>query len=445
MSLRVRTATWMPLVLLPLLALLPAAYATGGSPDPAFGTGGVVVSETNFGPPQAVAAGADGSVVVAGWEGTGASTSTGEANEWVVRRYDAQGDADASFGAGGSVRLFGSYSEDRATDALIDGSGRIVVVGTSGVAGKGKSWKVALTLVRLTAEGDLDATFGEGGVVRTAPSDVSEWIGRLAIARQSDGKLVVGGAAWVKVKAKRSTTEVRGFWVARYLPSGALDTTFDGDGIAFRADVRAGITHPQGRPLGLQSTGAIVLGGLGWAMVRFLSNGDFDGSFAPSDSEGDELHALAIDGSDRVVAAGARGSGSAMAPLVRRHLAGGATDSTFGDSGDVLVDLTGRADGLTSGLAAAVALDGSSGDVLLALSLATADLASAFDAAPMRLHADGTLDGDFGTGGVGPTIGVSTRVWAYGVTLRATGDVLLLGYDRTVGDPRWVLAAYLGS
>ena len=72
------------------------------------------------------------------------------------------------------------------------------------------------------SDGRLDSSFGNHGRVDTniKNSDDGAW----TLALQSDGKLVAAG--WSSGGAGN-----RHAAVARYLPSGALDKTFSGDGI----------------------------------------------------------------------------------------------------------------------------------------------------------------------------------------------------------------------
>src|SRR5262245_51844424 len=77
----------------------------------------------------------------------------------------SSGDLDPSFGIGGQIR-----DEVGDLPALVQGDGK--VIGTT-----------VLSIVRRLADGALDASFGNGGVV-TTPDTVDD------MALQSDGKLV---------------------------------------------------------------------------------------------------------------------------------------------------------------------------------------------------------------------------------------------------------------
>jgi len=78
----------------------------------------------------------------------------------------------------------------------------------------------------LAAPGDLDPTFGAGGVVTTSfvqdPPDDHFGAYAYFAGIEPDGSIVAGGWAGPGGPAE--------FALARYDPDGALDDTFDGDG-----------------------------------------------------------------------------------------------------------------------------------------------------------------------------------------------------------------------
>ena len=72
-----------------------------------------------------------------------------------------------------------------------------------------------------SAPGTLDPTFGSGGLVTTDLGSTSDRV--RAIGQDAAGRLVAVGDSVVK--------QTRGFAVARYTASGALDTTFGTKGV----------------------------------------------------------------------------------------------------------------------------------------------------------------------------------------------------------------------
>jgi uncharacterized delta-60 repeat protein len=98
----------------------------------------------------------------------------------------------------------------------------------------------------------------------------------LAVALQPDGKIVVAG--W------SSTASGGGaFALARYLPNGTLDVTFSDAGTV-RTNFGSG-SEDQAFALAIQPNGKIVVAGVsdssdGFALARYLSNGTLDPSFS---------------------------------------------------------------------------------------------------------------------------------------------------------------------
>src|SRR5438067_6010552 len=70
------------------------------------------------------------------------------------------------------------------------------------------------------APGNLDTTFGSGGIVTTAISSNVDFA--VAIAQQPDGKIIAAGYS--------SNGSNDDFALARYNANGTLDTTFNGTG-----------------------------------------------------------------------------------------------------------------------------------------------------------------------------------------------------------------------
>lgn len=154
--------------LLTVAALVAATSAEGrvGALDPTFGEAGKLGPqlEEEGGELKGMAVGSDGSIVLA----------KGRA----IVRFLSNGEPDPDFGGGGQVELAAELEglAFRPSDLAIDSKGRVLVSGTvtdpSQTYGIGSSlfsfpasWAV---VVRLTADGELDPSFGEGrGFVRS--------------------------------------------------------------------------------------------------------------------------------------------------------------------------------------------------------------------------------------------------------------------------------------
>jgi uncharacterized delta-60 repeat protein len=181
----------------------------GRTLDNSFGAGGVVVtdivingeSQHNFAKDIVLAA--DGKLVV---------TGLGQ-----VARYNSDGSLDSTFGQdydGNGVRD-GFDTDGSGEELVIDAQQRIVIGGTwasPDSQNPADPWDADFAVVRFAPNGDLDSTFGAGGVVVIDASGTNaEHL--TAIALQTDGKIVAAG--W-------SDASPGGFAVARLLSDPAV-------------------------------------------------------------------------------------------------------------------------------------------------------------------------------------------------------------------------------
>lgn len=133
-----------------------ARYDPDGSLDGTFGVGGRMIADFGNAAGQillAVTIGNDGKIVVAGSSKQYPTSYTA-----TVARFEHDGSLDPTFGNGGAVLIqFGGLSEFSAVAVQRDGR---IVTGGSGPFGG--------LLARFAPDGTLDATFGAGGAVRVA-------------------------------------------------------------------------------------------------------------------------------------------------------------------------------------------------------------------------------------------------------------------------------------
>src|SRR5688572_25162703 len=133
----------------------------------------------------------------------------------------------------------------------------------------------------LAAAGDLDPTFGSGGVVLTdAPAPYCCEAAN-AVAIQPDGKIVIAGSLF---DASNTQAADNDFALARYTPDGVLDPTFGVGGLVTTKFVPN--SSDAIRAVAIQSDGRIVAAGnsqLGgseqFALARYLPDGTLDPSF----------------------------------------------------------------------------------------------------------------------------------------------------------------------
>lgn len=346
--------------------------------------------------------------------------------------YGPPGSLDTSFG-GGRVMVPAGASDDYANAIAIQPDGKIIL------AGHGAEHGGDFAMIRLDRDGNLDPTFGNGGRVLTDFLGNDDSINALAL--QPDGKIIAAGYT------TRGTTG-RDFALARYLPDGTLDTSFNGDGKVVRAlvddtDIAYAVL--------VTVDGFIVAGGeanrgnaatgVDFALARFASNGAIDinfghdgitfSAFRPG-TAGDHIYALAfqpLDGEQRIVAAGGEGD-----MVVARYRSNGQLDTAFGNGGSVLDKL-----GSTIGAAYAVTLT-PDGHIALAGH-------SHNDVALLQLEPDGTPDEQFGTHGVVKTAVTTNWDVARAIAVDADGQLVVGGWawEGSSSAGNFVTLRYLAS
>ena len=127
-------------------------------------------------------------------------------NQSALVRYTPTGSLDVNFGVNGIVTTaIGSSSQ--INDCALQADGSLVAVGYS---------DTALSIMRYTAEGLLDTSFGTGGIVTT---QIGQHAAANSLAIQNDGAIVVCGFC------------DEGAVIARYTASGMLDALFGNNGI----------------------------------------------------------------------------------------------------------------------------------------------------------------------------------------------------------------------
>jgi len=216
-------------------------FNTGGSLDSSFDSDGIV----NFSAAEvsSVAAQTDDRVLVAGKLGS----------DWAVWRFNIDGSPDTSFDGDGIFNAPVGTGASAAKEMIVKPDGKILTVGAALNPG------AVTALVQLNPDGSLDNTFdGDGKVFTTVPATD----GGLDAELQRDGKIVAfsGGTGDT-------------FGLSRYLPNGALDITFSGDGIATEpvaAKPGAIALQPDGK---IVASGNTMLGGFGdsFAVARFTA------------------------------------------------------------------------------------------------------------------------------------------------------------------------------
>jgi uncharacterized delta-60 repeat protein len=330
-------------------------YLANGSLDPSFGDGGVAI--TDFGGSwdwaYALALQKDGSIVIAG------ASDRGGSRGFALARYTAAGRLDPTFGHGGLVLApLRPLSSDIIHGIAIQPDGDIIAAGVTIDDKFSLRPHGEFMLARYTSGGELDPSFGMGGVVTTHFQNES-YDEPYAVLLQPDGRIVLGGSSNTGGGPRR-LFGADNLALARYLPNGSLDPMF-GDG--GKVVVDAGSMQESIRALALQPDGDIVGAGRtngenrgDFLLVRLSSDGALDPTFG-----GPRVPGLAIDDLGTAeeglssVAIGPGGTivaGGVAAPqpngdfAVLRYDAHGHLDRSFGHSGLAIADFGGRDDRL---------------------------------------------------------------------------------------------------
>jgi uncharacterized delta-60 repeat protein len=209
-----------------LVASLPATAALAkpqpGTFDRSFGKGGRVVFNLpgeHFGP-TAMAVQPDGRIVVAGSLADGMPYPGGRA---VVVRFLPSGKLDPSFGAGGIARNRFSVPVS-VSGVAVQPDGRLLLAGLA----LHEPGHQSAAVMRLMPDGTVDHGFGSEGMTFVDADPRGEYTPHAAfsqLALQPDSRIVAAG--------QTEASDVHDFAdviVARFLPDGTPDQSFDGDG-----------------------------------------------------------------------------------------------------------------------------------------------------------------------------------------------------------------------
>ncbi|MCC6338224.1 MAG: hypothetical protein IT380_30055 [Myxococcales bacterium] len=275
------------------------------------------------------------------------------------------------------------FNLDNAWALEVDGD-KLVAAGTARAALALSSGGFALA--RFNADGSLDSSFSGDGVVLLQLGNTSaHWF---QVKRLSSGKYVVAGTIYNGIGPGDD------YVVAVYNADGTPDTGFVQPGsTGFGHIAHLGFSDEQGVGLVVQASGKYVVGGGGFGVTRFLPTGAVDTSFADAGlyrgGEG-KLDTVLERSDGRLWLLGFDAvpnpdGGSTEATMLKQQVlsADGALDSSFGAGGTRLIPLP-----LTQVRGAVV----EPGDKALVYT-------GGFPGKLARLNADGTLDTSWGHGG----------------------------------------------
>jgi uncharacterized delta-60 repeat protein len=259
------------------------------------------------------------------------------------------------------------------------------------------------------APGDLDATFGTGGIVRTELNSVEE---AHTLALQTDGKLVAAGSKLIPTAAPE-IPPLPDVAVVRYNTDGTLDGTFGTGGAVITPN--GGYSYEDAVSMEIRADGKIVVGGL-TTLERYETDGTLDTTFSGDGIASGRVTALVVQSDGKVVFTAPTGS-SPFDFTLRRYNDDGSVDLGFGTNGVVTTDLGTDTD------APEAMLQQPDGKLVVGGWAGSND----FEFALVRYDADGNLDPTFGSGGIvlGPDSPVYDRMFA--LTLQPDGKIVGAG------------------
>lgn len=396
--------------------LEPRVLLSAGDLDLTFGSGGKVVTNLTGGFDAAASAIvlSDGKILVGGRV---TPPNTGGAS-LVLARYNSDGSLDTTFGDGGTTEFQADAVGNGYVSMALDADGDILVATDLYRQGQ----MTDFGLYKFSSGGQLDESFGDGGVVRT---DVSTWDIPESIGVRADGKIVVSG--WARapgygVDENGQANDKSQGVVIRYNSDGSLDSGFGDDGVVNilpASDMdwvmgRAAIA-PDGNVIFAGNTSNLVTQ-TGHAILREIADDGSITSLAFGNTGDDNLKAVKdvrIDSEGRIVMLLTSSAGMHLA----RFASDGTPDSSFGTDGWVTQNM-----GLQPYPTLRVAADNSI--------LVTGEEGPGGDFAIAHYLSDGSVDTAFGTNGLMSTgFGTGRAETIAGVAFSEDGKIVAIGQN----------------
>ncbi len=327
------------------------------------------------------------------------------------------GQLDPTFGNGGIVTTdFGD--QNQSSNAATANAAIIQPDGkivVVGAAPGSNNFPIAAVL-RYNSNGSLDSSFGTGGIVTISSIEDEPFT---SVALQSDGKIVaVAGGFSANV--------------ARFTSAGALDTTFGTNGIVTLNEING--TSASGALI--QPNGEILIADRN--IFLLLSNGQFDTSFGNGGTAfnaGYPATTLVLLANGEILTA----STGAASGFISQYQSNGALITTFGVAGQLPTP------GTSPGLVLLGTGEFLSGGTLTNNSVHSGGaFASAFEVS--RYLAQGIADATFGTnGGTVTSVPNYSAITTSGLAVQPSGDIVVVGTASQSTQTAFVLARYTAS
>ena len=414
------------LILANLFCITGVLFPQPGTLDSDFDADGKVTTDFNMKADEgrALAIQADQKIVVAG------ISHNGTDNDFALVRYNIDGTLDNSFGDNGKV-VTDINNNDFVHAVVVQPDGKIIVAGHTF---PGANYDI--TLVRYNADGTLDNSFSEDGIVFINVGNEDQC---RSVALQGDGKIIAAGF--------HNNGTDKDFTVVRFTSGGSLDESFGDHGIV---TTTIGAADETAEFVTIQSDGKIILAGYydngsdnDIAVVRYNSDGELDNTFGedgivktPVGSAGDVATSVVMQGNGKILVAGYYDNGLDRDVVILRYNTDGSLDDSFGADGintlsvgegvDYTEDLVLQPDGKI--LVTGYTFNGADYDLFL-----------------LRCNSDGTLDNTFGDDGIVFTTFGSTNDYGKDVAMQNNGRIVVAGFTYNGENNDFAVARYLSG
>ncbi len=305
---------------------------------------------------------------------------------------------DPTFGSAGIAEVTVGQQFNRAGRIAVQNDGKVVQVGVSRDGFTNTPEEIAL--VRFTADGILDTSFGTNGIARLNVGGGIQHLGS-AVAIQADGKILAAGGTFIG-----SNYDIA---MLRYDTAGVLDPEFGNAGVII---IDLGGSQSL-RDIAFQSDGKIIAvgetivgGNNRFLVMRLTTAGVLDTSFGTNGAVIESFsvntvqfaRSVALLNDDSIIVAGTGITPAGVGTISMLKLtANGALDTSFNSSGKLAVTYD------ANSAAASVAVD-SAGRFLVGGYSSPTGSSNDDNFLVLRVNPNGSLDGTFGDQGIVRTV-----------------------------------------
>ncbi|MEM1121161.1 MAG: T9SS type A sorting domain-containing protein [Bacteroidota bacterium] len=371
---------------------------------------------------------------------------TTEAHQLQLERMTRDGAFDANFGDNGKITL---NFDQRVSAGIIreQADGRILIIG----AVRDSLEKSHLLLIRLLENGQLDFIFEHQEVVLSNPLGINNSISNAAI--QKDSQLILVGQQYTR-RADGFTFD-RNCLLMRVNLDGQLDTTFGNQGIVLTNFDNRGGNFSE---VAITQDGKIITAGdfenklreRDWSLARFTADGVRDSTFGRNgivtmniDLANDFLTYMEVLEDDRILMGGSALNRIKSDIALIRFTSNGQIDSTFGNQGMVLTDISGKNNPvLRSSDRPTSIIRRLDGRILVCGHTHTIKSLSDYRSFFLQYTADGHLDQDFGDNGLF-IMGSWDSLHLSSLALQSDGKILARGGEKIVTGRHNFIRRYL--